>query len=121
MSTPPREGFRAEFPATLDYSERAKGDSGEGNGRTLSGHFAVFNRWTEIDSMWEGHFLERDRPRFFQEDLLRGPRPRCCSSTGGMRTVGDKPLGTITSAARGRRPGRVATRSTCSTRLTTPT
>lgn len=95
MSTPPREGFRAEFPATLDYSERAKGDSGEGNGRTLSGHFAVFNRWTEIDSMWEGHFLERIAPGSFKKTFSE-VQPKVLFQHGRDATVGDKPLGTIT-------------------------
>jgi HK97 family phage prohead protease len=35
----------------------------ESDGRkTLRGHFAVFDQWTEIDSWQEGHFRERVRP-----------------------------------------------------------
>jgi HK97 family phage prohead protease len=33
----------------------------------MSGHFAVFDRWTEIDSPLEGHFLERIMPGAFKK------------------------------------------------------
>ncbi len=33
--------------------------------RTLHGHFSVFNDWTEINSMWEGRFMERIAPGAF--------------------------------------------------------
>ena len=36
---------------------------------TLFGHFSVFNRWTEIDSMYEGRFLERIAPGAFAKTL----------------------------------------------------
>jgi phage head maturation protease len=32
---------------------------------TMVGHFAVWNRWTEIDSQLEGHFMERIAPGAF--------------------------------------------------------
>jgi len=34
---------------------------------TMVGHFAVFNRWTEIESMWEGNFMERLAPGSFRK------------------------------------------------------
>jgi hypothetical protein len=41
----------------------------------MFGHFAVWNRWTEIDSEYEGHFMERIAPgafgRTFQENRDR--------------------------------------------------
>lgn len=94
MATPPKEGFRAVLPATLEVQERAKSD-GEGNGRTLSGHFAVFNRWTEINSMWEGHFLERIAPGAFTK-TFKETTPKVLFQHGRDAVVGDRPLGTIT-------------------------
>jgi phage head maturation protease len=41
---------------------------------TVSGHFAVFNRWTEIDSLFEGQFMERFAPGSFFPHTDRGPR-----------------------------------------------
>jgi hypothetical protein len=42
-------------------------DKGGVSEPTLFGHFAVFNEWTEIDSMFEGHFLERIAPGAFKK------------------------------------------------------
>jgi HK97 family phage prohead protease len=92
LSTPPREGFRAVLPATLEVRDKPKN---EGNGRTLSGHFAVFNRWTEIDSMWEGHFLERVAPGAFKKTFSE-MTPKVLFQHGRDAVVGDRPLGTIT-------------------------
>ncbi len=36
---------------------------------TLFGHFSVFNRWTEINSVYEGRFLERIAPGAFRKTL----------------------------------------------------
>lgn len=91
MNTPPKEGFRATYPATLDFQERA---TDKGDGRTLSGHFAVFNRWTEINSMWEGHFLERISPGAFKKTFSE-VQPKVLFQHGRDAVVGDKPLGTI--------------------------
>ena len=45
---------------------RAEGD---GDGNTMFGHFAVFNDWTEINSMFEGRFLERLAPGAFADTI----------------------------------------------------
>jgi phage head maturation protease len=47
-------------------------DASEGTGRTLTGTAAVFNRWTEINSAVEGHYLERVSPRAFTKTLNEG-------------------------------------------------
>jgi hypothetical protein len=81
-SVPPdrrKEGVRY-LPATLEpTSIRAEDD---GDPTTIYGHFGVFNRWTEIDSLWEGHFLERFAPGSFKR-TIREARRRCgsCFST----------------------------------------
>lgn len=91
MTTPPREGFRAVLPDTLEIKERAKGD---GEGSVLSGHFAVFNRWTEINSWIEGHFLERIAPGAFKKTFTETV-PKVLFQHGRDNVVGDRPLGTI--------------------------
>lgn len=94
--TPPRDAlFRALYPGVL-LREVDSGDSMP----TLSGHFAVFNRWTEIDSLFEGHFLERVAPgsfsRTFQDN--RGSM-RVLFQHGRDPQIGDKPLGPIETLA----------------------
>jgi HK97 family phage prohead protease len=52
---PPRDNlYRADFGADLRVREEPK------HGHLiLSGHFARYNEWAEIDSVFEGHFMER--------------------------------------------------------------
>jgi HK97 family phage prohead protease len=68
----------------------------DGGMPTLVGRFAVFNEWTEIDSVWEGQFLERVAPGAFSKTITE--------NRGGMRVlfdhghdphIGSKPLGPI--------------------------
>jgi len=70
--------------------------SDDGGMPTLHGHFAVFNRWAEIDSWTEGHFLERIAPGAFKK-TFREQKPKVLFQHGGDPQVGDKPLGTIES------------------------
>lgn len=64
------------------------------DGRTLVGYAAVFNEWTEIDSFWEGHFLERLTPNAFNNTLAkRGDRVKVQFNHGFDPSIGDKPLG----------------------------
>lgn len=71
------------------------GDGG-GDGNTLFGHFTVFNEWTEINSMWEGRFLERNAPGML-EDTIKARRDhiRVLVDHGHDPSIGNKPLGTI--------------------------
>jgi HK97 family phage prohead protease len=63
---------------------------------TLFGHFAVFNRWTEINSWFEGHFMERIAPGAFRKTFRENrDRIRALFQHGQDPTVGDKPLGPI--------------------------
>ncbi len=63
---------------------------------TLVGNFAVFNEWTEINSVFEGRFLERIAPgaflKTFRDDRAR---MRVLFQHGRDPVVGDKPLGPI--------------------------
>ena len=62
----------------------------------LSGHAAVFNEWTRIDSVREGLFLERVSPGAFKKTIAesRG-RIRVLLSHGHDPELGDKPLGPL--------------------------
>ena len=72
--------------------ERAEGD--DTTGRTLVGYAAVFDVWTEIDSWWEGRFMERLAPGAFQNTLAkRGDRVKVQFNHGFDPSIGDKPLG----------------------------
>ncbi|HET6638595.1 MAG TPA: HK97 family phage prohead protease [Gemmatimonadota bacterium] len=88
---PPRENLiRAEIPGP---QIRAAEDGGM---PTLFGHFAVFNRWTEINSWFEGHFLERLVPGAFKKTISENrDRIKALFQHGMDPQVGDKPLGPI--------------------------
>jgi HK97 family phage prohead protease len=63
---------------------------------TLFGHFAVTNTWTEIDSMFEGHFLERIAPGAMVRTIAQDrDRIRSLFQHGHDPQIGEKPLGPI--------------------------
>jgi phage head maturation protease len=59
---------------------------------TLYGHFTPFNTWSEINSMWEGNFMERIAPKAFAK-TFRERIPAVLFQHGGDPQIGDKPLG----------------------------
>lgn len=61
MDAPRADLFRSAAPMEVRSSEDGR--------KTLFGHFAVFNRWTEIDSIFEGRFMERMAPGAFRKTL----------------------------------------------------
>ena len=64
---------------------------------TLFGHFAVFNRWTEIDSPAEGHFMERVVPGAFRGTFERDrSKFRVLFNHGQDPQIGAKPIASIT-------------------------
>jgi HK97 family phage prohead protease len=90
---PPRDSlFRAVFPGVA-VEDRA----GDGDGMpVLRGHFAVFNQWTEINSVFEGHFLERVSPGAFAKTFKENrDNMRVLFQHGRDPQIGDKPLGMI--------------------------
>ncbi|WP_198679474.1 phage major capsid protein [Thermomonospora amylolytica] len=79
-------------------------DDGEGDGDggmpTMTGHFSVFDTWYEIDSIFEGRFLERTAKGAFKKTFREsGDRIRVLLEHGYDPTVGDKPLGVPTRLA----------------------
>lgn len=77
-------GLRSSDPST-----------GSGGGRTMFGHFAVFNEWTEINSKYEGNFMERVAPGAFARAITSGA-PKVLYDHGHDIVAGTRPLGTVT-------------------------
>ena len=64
---------------------------------TLTGHAAVFNQWTRIESSWEGVFMERIAPGAFTKTLAE-TKPKILFDHGQDPQVGNKPLASLESA-----------------------
>lgn len=63
---------------------------------TMFGHFTTFNQWTEIDSVWEGNFLERIAPGSFSKTIAENRSDvKVLFQHGSDPQIGDKPLGAI--------------------------
>lgn len=94
---PPKDDIvRAVFPGLELRAAEGEPQSGY-LGKTMVGHFARFNEWTEIDSIFEGRFMERIAPGAFKKTFREnrdGMRP--LFQHGRDFQVGDKPLGPIT-------------------------
>jgi len=90
---PPRENlFRAL--AQSPTLERAESDTMP----TLTGHFAVFDQWTEIRSAYEGHFLERIAPNAADKTISESrDQMRVLFQHGKDPQIGNKVLGPIRS------------------------
>lgn len=60
-------------------------------------NFARFGEWTEIDSIFEGRFMERMAPGAFSKTFKeQGGQIRAIFQHGRDPQVGDKPLGKVT-------------------------
>lgn len=87
----PRDNLVRSVPFQLER----KTDPDPGDGLTLTGHGAVFNEWTTIDS-WEGRFKERIAPGAFRKTLLEnGSRVRLQFDHGQHPLIGSLPIGAI--------------------------
>src|ERR1051326_59367 len=88
---PPRENLiRARIPG-IELRSAA-----EGAMPTMTGHFAVFNQWTLIESAWEGTFMERIAPGTFAKTFKENrANMRVTLNHGSDPQAGDKPLGPI--------------------------
>ena len=73
-------------------------DDDGGDGNTLTGYAAVFDTFTEIDSMMEGHFRERLDPKSFNRTLKDQPIEsiRVQFDHGMDVAVGNLPIATPT-------------------------
>lgn len=98
------EQVRAVAPQ-LGTELRAEGD-GDGEPEegflpeTMAGHFSVFNRWYEVNSIFEGRFFERIAPGAFERTIdahfgSNDGRIKVLFGHGMDFHVGDKVLGPI--------------------------
>lgn len=90
MSAPVDNLVRAwAGPQAIEF----RANAAEGN--KLVGHFAVFDTWTEINSYYEGQFLERIGSGAFDQTFKeRGDKIRVLYDHGADPSIGNKPLGT---------------------------
>jgi phage head maturation protease len=92
-SRPPRDGIRAINPGV---KFRSAEDAGLDDGYlgVVEIRFSPVNEWTEINSAWEGRFLERFAPGAWRKTIKeRGTQIKSLFQHGGDPMVGDKPLG----------------------------
>jgi HK97 family phage prohead protease len=88
---PPRDGLVRALRPGLEFRAANEGDK-----PTLFGHFAVFNRFTEIDSWFEGNFLERIAPGAFKKTFKEQRNSmRVLLQHGRDPEIGDKPIAAI--------------------------
>lgn len=91
-SAPPRDGLVRAQPGM----ELRAGPDDDGRIGTLSGHFSVFDAWYEVDSAFEGHFMERVAPGAFADTFTRDRAGmRVTFNHGQDPQLGDKVLGPI--------------------------
>lgn len=91
MERPPRDNLVRALSRAPEL--RAKDDGGM---PTMFGHFAVFNAWTEINSMWEGNFMERVAPGAAKKTIRENvDAMRVLFNHGQDYQIGDKVLGPI--------------------------
>lgn len=94
MDAPRENLFRGYFERAVEL--RAEGESAAGS--TMYGHFTPFDVWEEIDSWFEGRFLERTVKGAFKRtinDPQDRARLRVTFDHGYDLQLGDKPLGPI--------------------------
>ena len=97
MKAPLENLIRSAGPASKlavrDVETRNDSES-DTTGRLMVGAPIVFNQWTEINSFWEGHFLERIAPGAVDRTLQQRFDKIIVAFNHGMDPqIGDKPLG----------------------------
>src|SRR6266540_707466 len=85
------EDRRDNLVRAIDRSSYELRDDGDGS-PLLVGQFIPFNEWTEIDSLYEGHFMERFAPGAITRSLAERT-PKVLFQHGRDPEIGDKPLG----------------------------
>lgn len=85
---PPKDGLvRALAPNDIELRAAS-----EGGMPKLYGYMMRFNEWTEIDSIFEGRFLERIAPGAAKKSLAENRSMRILFNHGRDPHVGEKPL-----------------------------
>src|SRR5215208_2324308 len=93
---PPRDGLvrllvhGADLPRGVELREAGDG------GPVMFGYFTPYDRWTEIDSFFEGNFMERTVRGAFKKTIRENlPNMRSLFQHGRDPMIGMKPLGPI--------------------------
>lgn len=98
-STMPEAATRSDasyIVRTWESPAAAELRSSESGSDVMTGHFAVFNTWTEINSRHEGQFMERIAPTAFNDTIAkRAKQIRVLYDHGADPQIGNKPLGVI--------------------------
>ncbi len=90
-ANPPREDlYRADFNADLEVRDAT-------DGPVLTGHFSKFNEWTEINSAYEGRFMERVAPGAFAKTISESVGRMRVLFNHGKDVLGQQILGPIKS------------------------
>lgn len=94
MSDLPRDNLFRSAPV---FELRADSDNDNDGGMpTMVVNFARFDEWTEINSLWEGRFLEKFAPGAFKKTFReQADQIRSIFQHGRDPQVGLKPLGTV--------------------------
>lgn len=90
QEVPPRENLLREAPFLI-VRDAARDDAETGDGLTLDGYAAVFNRETIIDS-WEGRFKEKISPGAMKKSFRESP-PKIQFDHGRHALIGSMPIG----------------------------
>lgn len=90
-------GFEQVRAVTSAVGTEFRDDSDdEGSLGLMSGHFSVFDVWYEINSLFEGRFLERVAPGSFKKTIAEGrDSMRVLYDHGFDPSIGNKVLGPI--------------------------
>ena len=87
---PPRDNLVRSMPVEI------RDDTPDGMLGTLAGHFSTFGDWYEVDSVREGHFLERVAPGAFRKTFAENRNGmRVTFNHGQDPSLGDKVIGPI--------------------------
>lgn len=79
-----------------DVAPAVKPSAGTGDMPVMFGHFSVFNEWAEINSLREGHFLERIAPGAFERTIRENrDQMRVLFQHGADAVIGEKPIAVI--------------------------
>jgi HK97 family phage prohead protease len=94
-SRPPRDGIRAINPG-LKFRSAEEAGLDDGYLGVVEIRFSPMNEWTEINSAWEGRFLERFASGSWKKTIReRADQIKALFQHGGDPQIGDKPLGPI--------------------------
>jgi HK97 family phage major capsid protein/HK97 family phage prohead protease len=93
-SVPPA---RLPFPVTRALAQNVECRSDDPAAMpTMFGHFSTFNDWYEVDSVFEGHFLERIAPGAFKKTIRESrSKMKVLYDHGQDPQIGNKILGPI--------------------------